>query len=344
MRTLPICSLLSLVIVTALHAHDEVVLGERVGPVTVKSTAASLAAALGAKNVVTEEVYIGEGQTETATVLFPGSRKEMIVFWFDLEGLSDPSMVRISRPGTPWVSPGGLTIGSTLKDLHEANGGPFELYGFEWDYGGRISSWGDGELEKHHTLGRLFLGTMSYDPNYWNPDDSIQVLGDAVFSSSHPDFAKIHTTLSEISYLFLSLMERESVGPLRLGLSEAGVKSKLPVRPNISAEVLEEATGSYLQEWDFAGMGVQLDLGTYEPGGAKEVYSITVTSPSTFQTAKGIGIGSTEAEVEGAYADEKSKEDSRSGELFVAGSIYGGLLFTYTDGKVSQIFLGAAAE
>lgn len=344
MRTFLILLLSKIAILSPLNAQDEVVLGERVGPVTVRSTATELAEKLGAENVVTEDVYIGEGQSETATILYPGSRKEMTVFWFDLDTLSNPSMVRISRPGSPWVSPGGLTIGSTIKDLHEANGGTFKLYGFDWDYGGQISSWNDGELEKDHPLGRLFLGTMSYDPNFWDEGGTIEVVGDAVFSSAHPDFAKIETTLSEIHYIFLTLMERESLGPIRLGLSEAQVKVKLPVEPVISPEVLEEATGSYIQTWDFAGMGIELSMGTYEAGGAKEVYSIDLTSPSTFKTARSIGIDSTEAEVEKAYADEKNVAGSRPGELFVAGSIYGGLLFNFTDGKVSSIFIGAAAE
>ena len=91
-------------------------------------------------------------------------------------------------------------------------------------------------------------------------------------------------------------------------------------------------------------MGVELGMGAYDAGGVKEVYSISLTSPSTFKTVRGIGIGSSEAEVEKAYADEKSTEDSRPDELFVAGSIYGGLLFNFVDGNVSEIFIGAAAE
>jgi hypothetical protein len=35
---------------------------------------------------------------------------------------------------------------------------------------------------------------------------------------------------------------------------------------------------------------------------------------------------------------------SISYQTFVAGSIYGGLIFTFAQGYVSEIFLGAAAE
>ncbi len=329
-------------LLTGLLAHDEVVLGERVGPVSTRSSAQSLIAEFGAANVVTEEVGIGEGEMQIATILFPGSRKEMTVFWYDQENLRNPSMVRISRPGTPWGSSAGLTIGSTMRDLHEANGGPFEAYGFEWDYGGRISSWNGGKLESDHS-GRLFMGTLNYDSNYWNPDDPINVIGDSVFLSTHPDFAKLETTLGEMVYFFLDLMERETIGNLRIGLSEVAVSNALPVQPQRGKEVLEEATGSYIEDWNFAGMGVSLEMGTYEEGGEKQVYAITVTAPSTFKTAQGIGIGATEAEVENAYGLDRDPQ-SVAGEQFIAGSIYGGLVFRFANGRVSEIFLGASAE
>ena len=60
--------------------------------------------------------------------------------------------------------------------------------------------------------------------------------------------------------------------------------------------------------------------------------------------SRGIHIGSTIVEVTTAYGKVENKEESESGKTFVAGSIYGGVIFTFTDGKVSQIFLGAAAE
>ena len=40
----------------------------------------------------------------------------------------------------------------------------------------------------------------------------------------------------------------------------------------------------------------------------------------------------------------RDKEQSVPGATFVAGSVYGGVIFTFTGGKVSRIFIGAAAE
>lgn len=71
---------------------------------------------------------------------------------------------------------------------------------------------------------------------------------------------------------------------------------------------------------------------------------MTITSPSTLQTQRGIRIGSTEQEVIKAYGRFQNAEDSKPGELLVAGSIFGGAMFNFHQGRVSGIFIGAAAE
>lgn len=47
-----------------------------------------------------------------------------------------------------------------------------------------------------------------------------------------------------------------------------------------------------------------------------------------------------------AYGSFEDKENASAAKKnsFVAGSIYGGILFTFKDNKVSSIFFGAAAE
>ena len=71
---------------------------------------------------------------------------------------------------------------------------------------------------------------------------------------------------------------------------------------------------------------------------------MTAAGACQLATARGIKIGSTEAAVKKAYAKERDKEQTKAGESFTAGSIYDGVIFTFKDGKVSQIFIGAAAE
>ena len=336
--------LLSIAMLQGALAIDDVILGERVGPVTINSSAKTLTAELGSKEVVTTEVGLGEGEVETGTMVFPGSRREMTVFWRNQESLSAPYMIRISRPGTPWSSPAGITIGSTIRDLHEANEAPFEIYGLGWDYGGSLASWGKGRLKETHGITRLFSGVMGYD-EFRHPDyDSIKVMGDSVFPSTHPDFKRLEVAVKEIVYLFPELVNRESLGKLRLDLTEEAVIDILPIKPTVGREIEEGATGAFVEAWSYSSIGVHLMMGTYEKGAEKAIHSIAIAEPSTLKTARGIGLGATESEVETAYANEKEKFTSRSGEMFVAGSIYGGLLFSFEDGRVSEIFLGAAAE
>jgi hypothetical protein len=66
-------------------------------------------------------------------------------------------------------------------------------------------------------------------------------------------------------------------------------------------------------------------------------------SPFDYKTSKGISIGSNYQEVEKAYKDYVNAEFSNK-ESIVAGSIYGGVIFSFKNGKVTSIFIGASAE
>jgi len=61
-------------------------------------------------------------------------------------------------------------------------------------------------------------------------------------------------------------------------------------------------------------------------------------------TRRGIKIGDTVAAVRKAYGDVEDKSRGQSRDSFVAGSLYGGVIFDLKDGKVTQIFIGASAE
>src|SRR4051812_47329402 len=92
------------------------------------------------------------------------------------------------------------------------------------------------------------------------------------------------------------------------------------------------------------GQRAEADMASDAKNGAKTVATITATAPCALETARGIRIGSSIAEVTKAYKKVQDKEQSVAGKSFVAGSIYGGVIFSFKDGKVSQIFIGAAAE
>ena len=110
-----------------------------------------------------------------------------------------------------------------------------------------------------------------------------------------------------------------------------------------------EAFGQAVQTWDFRDSGIQFDMISDEIGGPKSVFSITLKAPCSLETEKGIGIGAPKDSVIAAYADYPPDPEGGEGyfegqDVHLVGSIYGGLLFTFENGQVSEIFLGALAE
>lgn len=141
-----------------------------------------------------------------------------------------------------------------------------------------------------------------------------------------------------------SARDDEALGKLKLGQKAAEVTLLLGKPESTGKDTEWGATGEWVQEWRFQKQGLTLNMASGKKGGAKTVLSITATAPCQLATERGIHLGSTAAEVTKAYSDVKDKEHSKPGESFVAGSIYGGVIFTFAKGMVSEIFIGAAAE
>ena len=139
-------------------------------------------------------------------------------------------------------------------------------------------------------------------------------------------------------------LEGESLGKLALGQKSDQVTSFVGKPDSKGKDTMWEAIGEWVQEWRFKAQGLTFNMASESKGGAKTIASVTAVSPCKLTTARGIQIGSSIADVTKAYKKFQDKEMSVPGKTFVAGSIYGGVIFTFKDGKVSQIFLGAAAE
>ncbi len=140
------------------------------------------------------------------------------------------------------------------------------------------------------------------------------------------------------------LSATEQLGPLSLDLPEAEALKALGTDFQKGKEEFQGADENYVQDWEFRSKGVLLTMGSEKPNSPKTVFSVTITAPSDLKTLKGIGIGSSESEVRKAYGNQEDGENTKKGENFVAGSIYGGVIFTFDKGRVTRIFLGAAAE
>jgi len=74
------------------------------------------------------------------------ARRLEIAFWDDSQTAVES--VTAAAKATAWIGPLGLHAGSTLAEVVAANGHNFGVTGFNWDYGGYVSSFWGGKLLK----------------------------------------------------------------------------------------------------------------------------------------------------------------------------------------------------
>jgi hypothetical protein len=164
------------------------------------------------------------------------------------------------------------------------------------------------------------------------------LIGTLVLTTFDASTGRVDETATE------AMLRAESLGKLRLGLPEKDVV-KLLGSPSTRGElVFQEADGNYVQDWHYPDKGIDLWMSAGEKkSGVKKISAITASAPCIFATKKGIKIGDAESAARKAYAEHVDRETSDPGTL-VVGSVYGGIIFNFTEGKVSRIFFGAAAE
>lgn len=70
-------------------------------------------------------------------VFNPEGPEELHLRWWD-ERRTALESVTVNHPNSLWRTPQGLHIGSSLSDVEFANGKPFRINGFGWEYGGYL--------------------------------------------------------------------------------------------------------------------------------------------------------------------------------------------------------------
>ncbi len=118
------------------------------GPFTPEATPATLAAVFGPENVIPETVAGPEGTQINVTAIYPKdpARRAEVTFRNEEERTGLMS-VRIAGANSLWVGPGGVRIGDGVEAVEAANAAPFQMAGFQWDYGGYVTAWNGGRLE-----------------------------------------------------------------------------------------------------------------------------------------------------------------------------------------------------
>ena len=106
---------------------------------------AALRAAYGEDNLVEQTLPGAEGESYTATVLYPNDpSRRLEIVWEDQATKLRPANVSVSGENSVWTGPNGLSLGDELARIEQLNGRPFKLWGFGWDYGGWVSDWNGG--------------------------------------------------------------------------------------------------------------------------------------------------------------------------------------------------------
>lgn len=166
------------------------------GPLTRDMTEKDVAALYGAANVSQGTFNGPEGMTAPATIVFGADpKKKLTILWRDDKARKGIANVSVTEPASQWSGPGGIAIGAKLAEVETANGRPFSLYGFDWDYGGLVSDWKGGALAPK-------VAKCAFTARFNRGVDETQASGDSEFSSSDPRMKHDQPYLSEFGVGF----------------------------------------------------------------------------------------------------------------------------------------------
>ena len=152
-----------------------IVPGQRAGPITAKTTRADLLRFFGAKNVREADIVSSDGGREAGTIVF-GEQPDASLGLLWLDETPDAHVRSIVfchgselAEKCRWHTQERVSFGTDLKALERLNGRKFKLNGFDWGYGGLITSWEGGRLERlSAACGRV---TLRLDPAPGTPSD-----------------------------------------------------------------------------------------------------------------------------------------------------------------------------
>ncbi len=161
-------------------------------PVRPDDTAASLQLRFGEQARV-ETLYGPEGIELPAVVLWPADPVRRVEIVFTDETRQHVSMVQLTGPSEWRIA--GLAVGDPIADVGVANGRPFELWGFSWDYGGYVSDLKGGKLAARPGGCQVMLRLAPRDDAVL-PD---ALMGEVQLSSDDPRLAEAGVRIEELA-------------------------------------------------------------------------------------------------------------------------------------------------
>jgi hypothetical protein len=161
----------------------------RVGKITKGTSKTDLINLYGKENVKDIRISVGEGMFDDGSVLFAGTKNELLIEWD--EAKEKPLRMTLNSSIGSWWFSNGLKIGDSLKKITTYNALVFKLTGFQWDYPGRTVSWEKGKLSENLQL------DFGSDKRL-SQSDSLKVAGDGSFKSSNKVFKKMNLKVKTI--------------------------------------------------------------------------------------------------------------------------------------------------
>jgi hypothetical protein len=150
---------------------------ECAGPFARDATAGTLVSVFGAANVVNGTIDGPEGSTLDATLVFPEDpARRLALLWQDEVSRARPAAI--------------------LIQVEAANGAPFNILGFGWDYGGS-AGFEEGTLADLPG-GCVLSLTFQIDESVEGPEFDA-IMGDKQFRSDNPLIRKAAPTVSQIA-------------------------------------------------------------------------------------------------------------------------------------------------
>ncbi len=140
-----------------------------------------------------EETDGAEGEKAKALTLFAKDpARKLYISFFDDE-MTKLAAIGPAAGATHWTI-AGLKLGSPLADVIKANGGKFEISGFEWDYGGYVTDLKGGKLS---SLDGGCMVTVRFNPPEGKPVPP-SLSGEKSIPSSDAKLAKLNPLVSDI--------------------------------------------------------------------------------------------------------------------------------------------------
>jgi len=145
----------------------------------------------------------------------------------------------------------------------------------------------------------------------------------------------------DFDQLGFDLMESETIGKLQFDMPLAAIETEVGAAEEKTEFELWGADDFEHQTRIYQNNTLEIDYIKTEDD---EIVCnmITIYGDNELKTSRGIGIGDSRNAVLKVYQQEIYDRDNET--ALIAGTIYGGVIFTFENDKVKSIFIGAGAE